>query len=194
MEDVKTYTSSTSPTYRDTLDNSTLYYRLRVKTGDYTDGTVEMSITYAAGSIDGIARITGYTSPTEVSVQITQPFGGIVATRDWYRGEWGSTTGFPSSVTVYEGRTWWSGNNTIWGSVSDSYYSFDASLEGASNSIKRTIGIGPVDRINWLCPTSRLIIGLPTEDLSVRSSSFGEVLSSTNANIKKQQWPRLRSD
>ena len=182
-EDVETYTGLTSKTYDDGLDNATMYYRLRVKTGDYTSGTAVLSLDYESGSIEGIARITGYTSTTVVDVQVLSSFGSTDATRDWYRGSWGEGT-YPSAVTLYEGRTWWSGNNSIWGSVSDAYYSFDGDVEGASAPISRTIGIGPVDTINWLCPTSRLIVGLPTEDLSVRSSSFGEVLTNLNANIK----------
>lgn len=183
-EDVTTYTAVTSVSYDDTFDNATLYYRLFVKTGNYTSGTAVLSLTYAAGSIDGICRITSYTSTTVVAIQVLQDFGAIVATRDWYRGAWNSVDGFPSAVAVFEGRVIWAGNNSIYGSVSDSYYSFDDEVTGASAPITRTIGIGPVDTINWICPTSRLIIGLPTEDLSLRSSSFGEVLTNLNANIK----------
>ncbi len=184
-EDVETYIIPTSKTYDDGLDNATMYYRLYIKTGDYSIGTVALGLVYSAGSIEGIARVTSYTSTTAVDVQTLSSFGSTDATRNWYKGSWGDEQGYPSSVALYEGRTFWAGNNTVWGSVSDAYYSFDADVEGASGPITRTIGIGPVDAINWLCPTSRLIMGLPTEDLSVRSSSFGEVLTNTNANIKE---------
>jgi hypothetical protein len=182
-EDVETYTVATSKTYDDGLDNATMYYRLYVKTGDYTSGTAVLGLVYSSGSIEGVARITAYTSATVVDVQVLTSFGATIATRDWYRGSWGSGN-YPSAVANYEGRIWWSGTNNVWGSVSDAYYSFDPDVEGASAPITRTIGIGPVDVINWLCPTSRLILGMPTEDLSVRSSSFGEVLTNLNANIK----------
>lgn len=183
-EDVETYTNATSKTYDDGLDNAIMYYRLYVKTGDYTSGTVELSLEYEAGSITGICRVTGYTSDTVVDIQVLQSFGNTTATRDWYKGRWSETAGFPTSTAIYEGRVFWAGLNNIWGSVSDAYYSFDSNIEGGSAPISRTIGIGPVDSINWLCPTSRLILGMPTEDLSLRSSSFGEVLTNLNANIK----------
>ncbi|MDC0600113.1 hypothetical protein OAO65_02265 [Flavobacteriales bacterium] len=182
-EDVESYTAVTSKSYDDGLDNATMYYRLYVKTGDYTSGTAVLGLDYASGSLDGVARVTGYTSTTVVDVQVLTNFGSTDATRDWYKGSWGVGR-YPSAVALYEGRLFWSGVNTVWGSISDAYYSFDPDTEGASAAIKRTIGIGPVDTINWLCPTSRLIVGLPTEDLSVRSSSFGEVLTNLNANIK----------
>ena len=182
-EDVETYTGSKSKSYDDGLDNATMFYRLYVDTGDYTSGTAVLNLDYDGGSLDGVARVTGYTSTTVVDVQVLTSFGAIIATRDWYRGSWGVGR-YPSAVALYEGRVFWSGNNNIWGSISDAYYSFDPDVEGASAAITRTIGIGPVDTINWLCPTSRLLIGMPTEDLSVRSNSFGEVLTNTNANIK----------
>jgi hypothetical protein len=183
-EDVESYTGVVSKTYDDDLDNATMYYRLFVKVGNYTSGTAVTSLTYDSGSIEGIVRVTGYTSATVVDIQVLSALGSTDATRDWYRGTW-RIGAYPSATTIYEGRTWWAGSNSVWGSVSDAYTSFDRELEGNSASIFRTIGFGPVDAINWLCPTSRLIMGLPTEDLSLRSSSFGELLSPLNANIKE---------
>jgi len=183
-EDVESYTTAKSKSYDDGLDNATMYYRLYVKAGDYTSGTTVLGLDYESGSIEGIARVTSYTSATVVDIQVLASFGSTDASRDWYRGSWGEEQGYPSAVAIYEGRAFWSGSNIVWGSVSDAYTSFDPDVEGASAPITRTIGIGPVDTINWLCPTSRLILGMPTEDLSVRSSSFGEVLTNLNANIK----------
>ena len=183
-EDVTTYSSVGTTSFDDNLDNANLFYRLHVKTGDYTSGTIELSLVYAAGSIDGIARII-LPNPTSTvaNVQVLKDFGSTSATRDWYMGSW-TDGSYPTSTTIYEGRLFFAGSNNIWGSVSDAYTSFDSEVEGDSAPIKRTIGIGPVDKINWLCPTSRLLIGMPTEDLTLRSSSFGEVLTNTNANIK----------
>lgn len=179
-----TYTTVTSTTYDDGFDNAILYYRLRVKLGDFTSGPVILSLTYSSGSISGIARVTAYTSATVVGVQVLEDFGSVVATRDWYKGQWNTTDGYPSALCIYEGRLFFCGSNNIWGSESDNYYSFDDTITGGSAPISRTIGIGPVDDINWICPSNRLLIGLPGEDLLLRSNSFGEVMTDTNANIK----------
>jgi hypothetical protein len=179
-----TYSGVTSTTYDDGFDNSILYYRLWVKTGSFTSGPVVLSMNYSSGAITGIARVTAYTSSTVVSVQVLEDFGATVATRDWYKGQWNATDGYPSALCIYEGRLFFSGSNHIWGSESDSYYSFDDTVTGGSAPISRTIGIGPVDDINWICPTSRLLIGLPNEDLLMRSNAFGEVMTNDNANIK----------
>lgn len=183
-EDVASYTANGTISYNDSLDNSVLYYRLWVKTGDYTSGTVELSLVYSAGSIEGIARVIGYTSSTVVNVQVLQAFGSTDATRDWYQGEWSAVKGYPSSVALYDGRLWWAGKNKVWGSVSDAFTSFDTGIEGDSASIRRTIGFGPVDSVYWLAPVSRLLMGLAGAEISVRSSSLGEILTPTNTNLK----------
>lgn len=183
-QDVETYTNNGVVTYNDELDNQILFYRLHVKTGDFTSGTVNLDLEYSAGSIDGICRVTGYTSATVVNVQVLTPFGSTDATQDWFEGEWTTATGYPSSVALYEGRLWWAGRNRLWSSVSDEFQSFDLQLEGDSAAIRRTIGFGPVDQVEWLAPSSRLMMGVASDEISVRSSSFGEVLSPTNTNLK----------
>lgn len=179
-----TYTTATSTTYNDAFDNAILFYRLYVKTGDYTSGTATLTLTYAAGSIEGIARVHTYSSATSVTAQVLQDFGATDATRNWYQGSWSSADGFPSAVALYEGRLWFGGRDKIWGSVSDAFVSFDRDLEGDSASIVKTIGFGPVTTINWLATSVRLLMGVTTSEISVRSSTFGEPLTPTNTNLK----------
>lgn len=179
-----TWTGNVSTTINDAFDNAVFYYRLYVKTGDYSSGTVELELVYAAGSIDGVCRVVARTSATVVTVQVLQDFGSTDATRNWSEGSWSTEKGFPSSVSLYEGRLWFAGKNKIWGSVSDAFSSFDSELVGDSKSISRTIGFGPVDAISWLVPSTRLLMGLATGEISVRSSTFGEPLTNDNANLK----------
>lgn len=183
-QDVEDYTSVGTKTYNDELDNNILYYRLWVKTGDYTSGTALLDLVYTAGSIDGVCRVTAYTSATLVNIQILEDLGSTDATRNWYQGEWTESGGYPSAVSFYEGRLWWGGKNKLWSSVSDEYESIDSGLDGDSAAIRRTIGFGPVDRVEWLAPSSRLLMGLASDEIAIRSSSFGEVLSPSNTNLK----------
>lgn len=168
----------------DGLDNAIYYYRLFVKTGDYGSGTAVLTLDYPGGSVEGIARVTGYTSATVVDIQVLLNFGSTDATRDWYDSQWTDIKGYPTSVTLYESRLWLAGKNNLWGSISDAYSSFDREVEGDSSSIFKTIGFGPVDSVNWLADSSRLIMGLASDEISVRSSSFGEVLTQNNTNLK----------
>ena len=184
-EDVTTYTTNVSTTYADGLDNQVVFYRIGVKTSEYTSGTVTATLNYPLGSITGVARITAYTSGTVVNAEVLTDFGDTDPTDVWAEGAWSSYRGYPTSVALYEGRLWWSGKNGIWGSVSDAFDVFDPDFEGDAGPISRTIGAGPVDVINWILPMQRLILGAEGAELAARSTSFDEPLTITNFNIKE---------
>lgn len=183
-EDVTTYTTTTATNYNDQLDNQIVYYRIGIKTGDYTSGNAAVSLIYSLGSITGIARITGYTSPTSVSAAVLISLGNIIASTDWSEGLWSDYRGWPGAVALDEGRLWWAGKDKIVGSVSDAFDSFDADTEGDSGPISRSIGSGPVDTINWLLPLQRLVVGGQLAEKTARSSSLDEPLTPTNFNLK----------
>ena len=184
-EDVTDYTADTTLGYNDTFDNAVFFYRLYVKAGNNPPpDSIALALTYASGSIEGIARVTSYTSATVVNVQVLVTFGGLAATTDWYEGSWSPHKQFPASVEIEEGRLWFGGKDEVWGSVSDAYFSFDNTIEGNSASILRTIGFGPVDPIKWIKAGTKLVVGTTSDELSLRSSSFGEILTPTNANVR----------
>lgn len=183
--DMVTFTADTDKTYNDGFDDAIFYYRLYCKTGDYASGTISLSISTLSGSIDGgVARVTGVTSTTVVTIQVLKDFLSTDATRDWYEGAWSTVNGHPTSVSLYEGRLGWAGRTRIWLSASDRYYTFDDLLEGDSAPVTRTVGFGPVEDISWMAESTRLVLGLATDIVAVRTNSFGEVLTQLNANLK----------
>lgn len=182
--DVSTYTTNATISFNDALDNQVAWYRIGVKTGDYVSGTAELQLIYSLGSVDGMTRITAFSSATSVSAEVITDLGGTAATDNWAEGEWSSHRGFPTAVALHQGRLWWSGKDGIWGSVSDDYESFDEDTEGDSGPIARTIGYGPVDTINWILPIQRLLLGTEGAELSCLSTSFDEPLTPSNFNIK----------
>ncbi|MEJ2416243.1 MAG: hypothetical protein P8Y45_04810 [Exilibacterium sp.] len=183
-EDVTTYTAVTATTYNDALDNLQYYYRIGVKTGDYTSGTADLQLSYAGGSLTGIAKVVGYTSTTVVDAVVLVDLGAAEATTNWYRSQWSDNQGWPTALAFYEGRLWHAGKGGIWGSVSDGFESFDDDVVGDSGPINRTFGSGPVDVISWLLPLQRLLIGTTLSEISARSTSFDEPLTPTNFNTK----------
>ena len=184
-DDVESYTVNQNKSFNDGFDNSIFYYRLYVKAGDNTGlETLSLSLDYASGSIDGICKVTGYTSTTVVNVQVLSDFGSTDATLDWYEGSWSDARKFPTSVDLVEGRLFFAGEDEIWGSVSDAYFSFDIDVVGDSASIHRTIGFGPSDPVKWIKVAGQLILGTSGDEIVLRSSSFGEVLTPTTANIR----------
>jgi hypothetical protein len=182
--DVATYTTAQAFNYNDSLDNQIAYYRVGVKAGGYTSGTVDLDMTYAAGSILGVARVTSYTSGTQVGADVEVDMGATTATSTWWEGAWSDYRGWPSSVTLHDGRLFWAGNDLVDGSVSDDFANFDDSVEGDSGPISRNIGSGPVYKINWLLSLSQLLIGTQGSELVAKASSLEEPLTPTAFSLK----------
>lgn len=183
--DYQSYTTNqTNITFADGLDNQTVYYRIGIKTGNYTSGTANASLTFPNGSQTGIVRITGYTNSTSVSAQVLTQLGGTSATSVWAEGQWSTYRGFPSALKLFEGRMWQAGQNGIWGSVSDAYASFDETVEGDSGPLNRTVGAGPLDTFNWILGLQRLILGAQGAEIAARSSSFDTPLTPTDFALR----------
>ena len=192
-----TYSAPVSTSYDDGLDNQVIYYRIGVKSGDFGTGTANVYLTYASGSIAGIARITGFTNSTSVSAVVLKAFGAGTASSDWSEGKWSDLRGYPTAVALWQGRLWWGGRDDIDGSISDAYEDFDDTFEGDAGPINRTIGEGPVDAIHWMMSLGRLGLGTALNSAnvqpgkisgnivkSIRSSGFDEPVTPTDFQIK----------
>lgn len=180
--DVATYTATTSATYNDGLTNQVAYYRLVARS--ISSGTVTLAMNYQYGSKVGFVRITGYTSPTQVTGNVLTALGSLIPTDLWSEGQWSDRRGHPSAVALYQGRLFWAGNDKVNGSVSDSYISYDEDYPGDAGPISRSIGTGPVETIRWLHAGTRLLLGGQGSEWEARSSSLDEPLTPTNFNIK----------
>lgn len=195
-----TIVTNTVTTVTDTSDNTVMWLRVGFLAGAYTSGTVSINIVFgnggaaprrgvaavvtAQGGRTGICRILSVTDSTEAEVDIMSDFSSSQSTDDWVRSEWNETQGWPSAIAFHEGRLFRAGRDRVWGSVSDSFMSFDPSTEGDSGPIQRSIGYGPVQTINWLLPLTRLLLGTEAAEVAVRSSSFDEPLTPTNFSMK----------
>jgi len=183
--DVKSYSSSTTVSnYDDNLDNQIVYYRLGFKTGGYGSGLAVVTVSYVNGTSTGIVKVTSYINTQQVEAIVLNDLGNVSPTSDWYEGAWSGRRGYPSAVGFFEGRLFWAGKDKINGSVSDAYESYDDDVEGDSGPISRSIGFGPVDRINWILPLVRMVVGTEGAELTVMSSSFDEPLTPTNFGLK----------
>jgi hypothetical protein len=181
----KSWTAPFVDIYTDGLDNQEVWYRLGVKTGDYTSGTAVEVLTINTGSITGVVRVTSFFSSLQVGAQVLKALGAnLVATDNWSEGEWSDYRGWPSSVALHEGRLWWAGKSKIWASVSDAFDSFDEDFLGDAGPLSRSIGSGPVDTINWLMSLQRLLMGAQGAEYTVRSTALDEPITPTNFNLK----------
>lgn len=185
-QDVANYTATTTNPYNDGLDNQIIYYRIGIKTGNYTAlDDILATLTYSAGSITGVVRVTAYSSGTSVSAQVLKALGKADQyTQDWREGDWSPKKGYPSSVSEFGGRLHWQGKGMEWGSIPDRLDSFDDSVEGDSAPIRRTLGEGAVDQVSWSIGVSNLLIGLAGLVQVARASSLDEPLTQANFGLK----------
>lgn len=178
-------TSNESNNNSDTENNTIVYYRIGFPPGGYTSGTATVNLRYDGGGGTGRCRVVSYVSPTQVEIEVLEPFKNLELTDNWREGSWSEIRGYPSAVCLYEGRLWWAGGAEYNGSISDDYESFDETVEGDAGPISRSIGRGPVDRVNWILPLQRLMLGTVGAEISVKSSSFDEPLTPTNNSGKE---------
>ncbi len=178
------WNSNVTGPFLDGLDGQTRYYRIGVDSGDYSSGTIGLSLTYTSGALAGIVRVTGYTTNVSVSAQVIRDVGSTAATAVWSEGAWSNYRGYPTSTKLHESRLWWAGQNGLFGSISDSYFSYDEDVLGDSGPISRTIGSGPVDTINNIASLQRLLLLAQGAEYSVKSSAFDTPLTPTDFTIK----------
>ena len=184
---VASYTINQSTTYNDALDNQTVYYRLKVTA--FTSNSVPdpnlSTLDYTLGTATGIGRVTSVTNSLVAVVDVLDSFGNTTATDTWSEGIWSVADGYPTAVSLDDGRLWWAGKTRIIGSESDSYSSFNEEIEGGSSPIIRSIGFGSVDEINWVASAGTLYMGTAGNEISVLSSILGETVTNTTFRLKQ---------
>lgn len=180
---VESYTSNVSKTYDgDHSDNVIVYYRLFCRA--YSSGTASCTLAYTGSGGYGVARIQSVASATSATCQVIKPFANTSQTSNWRLSEWNGEDGYPSSVTLHEGRLWWSGGSRVWGSVSDNYTSFDFEDATDAGPISRSIGKGPIQNTRFMLSLGRLVVGTDSGIVTARSSSFDEPLTPKNFILK----------
>lgn len=184
--DVSTYTGVISVSIQDNLDNQIIYYRVGVKTGDFTAlDDLTATLTFSAGSIDGTVRVTGYTSETVVSASVLTALGAAdTFTQDWYEGDWSPKNGYPSAVDDFDTRLCWAGKGFRWFSAVDLLDSMDNLAEGDDSAIRRALGSGPVDSVSWVLALNYILIGTAGRVLVTKSSSIDDPLTPTRISQK----------
>lgn len=83
-------------------------------------------------------------------------------TYKWTEGAFSDKAGYPSCLAIYQNRMCFSGvgeePDTIWLSSSDDYNNFNLGILD-TDALKLTINSGQLDNIQWLVPTTSLVIG-----------------------------------
>lgn len=181
--DWKNYTTNQNVVLDDTLDGSDIYYRIGIKTGNYSSGTAVVEISNDSGETTGAAEITEFTSETVVTARVLDQIANIDATSIWRLSEFGGSRGYPQNPVVHEGRLWISRSAQSWSSVSDDYTNFESGTND-DQSISRIVD----SRIRWIKDSGELCIGTDT------SEQFGQTSNNQPYTPLDFRFRRTASD
>lgn len=122
----------------------------------------------------GVAKITGYTSTTVVTIEIVRTFGATTATDDWSFCQWNNTQGFPRTCSFFQERIYFFGNggfpDRIWGSQIGDLYELshpdptDTAAVGDDSSFHLDATLGSGGLSAFLSPGKNLFLGTSTRE------------------------------
>lgn len=103
-------------------------------------------------------------------------------------GEW-TGTNYPAVVGFFEQRLWWGATpdkpQTLWASVSGSYYDLTTGADD-DDALIYTLASNRVDKIVWLEPYKRLIVGTLGSEWTAGASSSLDPITPTNCRFEQE--------
>jgi hypothetical protein len=110
----------------------------------------------------------------------------ITGTWEWREGCWSTLRGFPRCVTFFEGRLFFGASvyqpQTIWGSCSDDFPNFTPGVND-DDAIQFTIGSDQVNVVQWISPSTQLIIGTVAAEFKMGGGS-SDIITPTSIAVK----------
>ncbi len=142
--------------------------RLRVSDIVWTGPAAPRFLLEASDSkVYGLARITGYTSPTVVDATIYGSLFSTAATPYWTEGAWSAHQGYPRTVCLHQQRTNWGGTTkrpqSIWGSVTGDFENFRRSTFDDGSYLYQVASENSF-LIQWMLSQGDLMIGTSLDE------------------------------
>ena len=134
------------------------------------------------------AKITGYTSPTEVLIQLyNHALPDLDPILLWRLGAWSDTTGWPKAIGSYENRVAF-GNTSqepfnVWLTKSAGYDNFEINeplVDDDAVTVKPNPSGTGLDPVNWLLGTSFLVLGTEGNLKALGPRDSGKAFSPLN--------------
>ena len=140
-------------------------------------------------TLQGLVRITGFTSSTTVTARVLKTLGGTAATSQWREGAFSAVQGYPAAVALHDSRVIWAGTasnpSSLWGSYSNDFQNFKQGAYDADSwffTLASTTG----GQIQWLVSKSALLIGTTLDEWSMAASDQTRPITPTNVNVRQQ--------
>lgn len=187
-ETIRTYTSEDD---RNVSTTGTEEKRVLLRIDyDETAGSGGRAVLVAGDArVYGVVKVTGYTSPTQVTVDIKKPIFATTATKIWAEGAWSAVRGYPRAIAFHEQRAIYAGTRyrpqTIIGSVIDDFENFrTSSLDDSAFSFQIAATEG--NAIQWLESQDKLLIGTSGDEWTMGKSDTNEPITPTNIAAQRQ--------
>ena len=137
----------------------------------------------------GFAKITAFTSATQVSANVLDNFDNTNAVSTWKLGAFSNTTGHPRCVSFFEQRLVFAGTSqqpqTMFFSKSGDYENMTSGTND-DDAMVYTIASNQVNAIQAMKATRTLIVLTTGGEYAVSSGAAQTAITPTNINIRKQ--------
>jgi len=190
--EVGSYTSNNSTdgdgknfNVRFTQDDESRYYHMGGSVGD-----AKATLRSEAVLIEGAVKITGFTSATEVTVDIVRELESTDITEDWSEGAWSRLQGYPRAMCLFEKAIWFANTSAypqgIWKSETDLFDSFQL---GTDDTSALFIELDSKERndILWMVDQDKLMIGTSGSEWTLAGTDLNSVISPTNIVARRQE-------
>lgn len=167
----------------------------------FTSGDIGRWVRIDHGTVSdpvwGAAVITGFTSSTQVTAEVSTffPFNATTAKSEWRLGQWSDGQGWPEKCTFHEQRfvmarsttyldTVWTTESIGWSK--DSIVMSPTNKDGqviASNAINAPLSSGQSNAIEWMSSGSVLAIGAQGSESILEASDRGKALAPDNHRV-----------
>ena len=154
--------------------------------------------TVAIDEVDtqGYIKITGYTSPTQVSATVQSELSTTDATTRWGEGAWSDYRGYPACVALYDGRLYYARTphqpRNVYGSLPYAYETFTPAVnnedDGAINIQLATNATGDGSDIKWLIGGSYLLCGTYGGEFVIRGTGDGAITPADISARQRTNW------
>jgi hypothetical protein len=151
-------------------------------------GTRIARLEAADSRVYGIVKVTGFTSATQVTVNVVNPVAKTTATKIWSEGAWSTHQGFPRTVTLHQGRIYYGGTErrplSIWGSVVDDFQNLRLTTNN-DGGLFLTLSAKEANRLMWMESQDKLLIGTSGNEWTLGAST-DEGITPSNVTAQKQ--------
>lgn len=140
---------------------------------------------------DGYVLITAVTDAQNAVCTVIEDLTAHTATADWYESAWSDYRGWPHTVTFFEERLCFGGNDsqpqTFWLSQTGDYENFNISSPLVdTDACTYTLAADQVNVIRWLKSGKRLLIGTSGGEWWATGNTDNEAISPSSILVRRE--------